>query len=188
MQENKNITIFENWLKPPQVVHYSNASLLEHRDNCLVCRFDFPDKYAKNDFYIQGKKFLHKGEMTWGKRFFYTDRYYSLLEFYSETGKLTAYYIDITLPACIKKNNIYIIDLKLDFIILPDKKTYILLDEDELEEAVQNNYFDPDEINICLKTRDFIKNNLDKHTFDNIFKNFDKSSSKKWKRYMHWLQ
>ncbi|MCG8570491.1 MAG: DUF402 domain-containing protein [Spirochaetes bacterium] len=173
----------ENWLKPPYLVQYTNSRLLKKKGKLLLCEFHFPQKYAQHDFYLNDKKVLSSGEMVTGKRYFWSDRFYSLLEFYSNRDKITAYYLDITLPCYFTQNEIYIVDLKLDFFIFPDKKTYILLDEDELEEAVLKKQFNHNELKSCYQTRDFIKKCLESNQFDKIFTNYQKSRSSNWKRY-----
>ncbi len=177
------ITIYENWIKPPKLVHYSNSIFECMTKEALICNFNFPEKYSKNDFYLFGKKVLNAGEMHHGKRFFFVDRFYSLLEFYSENNQISAYYFDLTLPAKIIDNNVYILDLKLDFFVLPDKKSYFLLDEDELEDAIKCNFFSNDEIEICLKTTNKIKNLIENDMFDNILTDFEHSNHSKWVRY-----
>ena len=186
--EQNRIVVYENWIKPPKIVTYSNSRLLYRTGNALVCQFFFPEKYAGNDFYLAGKKVLSAGQMYTGKRFFYNDRFYSLLEFYSGEFELSAYYLDIVLPARFSKNNIYIMDLKLDFFILPDLKNYILLDEDELEEAVDKKYFTNEEIAVCLHTRDFIIEKLEAGRFQEIFFDYRKSQPADWLSYNKWFK
>lgn len=173
----------EHWIKPPKVVHYTNAHILEYFDNTLICQFQFPDKYSTRDFYIGDIKVLKRHEMFYGIRYFYADRFYSLLEFYSKDGRLTAYYIDITLPAILEKDNVLIADLKIDFFIMPDKKTFYLLDEDELEEAKVKKLLSDEEISICNKVTEKIKSHIEGGNFDDIFTDYDKSSYKEWSIY-----
>lgn len=175
--------VVEKWVKPPKLVKYENARLLSYNGDVLVCNFQFPLKYANNPFYINGKKILDEKDMIWGKRFFFKNRFYSLLEYYSIDDKITAYYIDVVLPPIIKKDIVLITDLKIDFWIMPDKKNYIILDEDELEEAIKENYFGKNELNACYRTMDFIKNKLEKDNFEGIFTDYETSGYEVWGRY-----
>jgi predicted RNA-binding protein associated with RNAse of E/G family len=176
-------TVIENWIKPPNIVRYDNAKLEYFDGKTLLCNFFFPEKYSGNPFLIDGKKVLEKGEMFWGKRTFYNDRCYSLLEYYSNRDELTAYYIDITLPAVLKSDNVLILDLKIDFWIMPDRQRFMILDWNEFDEAVKNSMFTEKEINSCTKTVEFIKNCLEKKKFEEIFSSYEKTSPEKWERY-----
>jgi len=181
-------TVYENWIKPPKIVKYSNSSLVSYDKEKLVCRFDFPDKYKNNSFYISGCKILDAGQMYWGRRTFYTDRFYSFLEYFSKSNELTAYYFDITLPSVIKKDNVLIVDLKIDFWVLPDKKTYILLDQNEFDEAVESKILYEDEITSCRNTTSLIKKFLDNKQFEKIFTDYEKGKYSDWLRYKEYLQ
>jgi len=179
--------VIEKWIKPPKLIKYSNSTLISFNENELVCRFNLPEKYSKNPFFINGEKILEAGEMFWGKRIFYAERFYSLREYYSSENKLTAYYIDITLPPKIQRNKVLIVDLKIDFWVKPDKKTFFILDQNELEEAVKLNLLSKEEINICNQITGSIKNQLEENKFDEIFKTYEKGSYKDWNRYKEHL-
>ena len=183
MPELSNKTVIENWIKPPNLVRYDNAKLDYYDSKSLVCKFLFPEKYSGSPFLIEGEKVLDKGEMFWGKRTFYSDRCYSLLEYFSNEDELTAYYIDLTLPAILTEESVLILDLKIDFWIMPDRKRFMILDWNEFDEAIKNNLFSEKEINICTKTVDFIKKSLENKRFDDIFLNYEKTSPEKWDRY-----
>ncbi|OHD11499.1 MAG: hypothetical protein A2086_04970 [Spirochaetes bacterium GWD1_27_9] len=185
--EEKEIVI-ENWIKPPKIIKYQNATLNSFTEELLVCSFNLPEKYAKNPFYINGREILKKEEMFWGKRFFYYNRFYSLREYYSKDNRLTAYYIDVCLPPLMKKNEVFIVDLKIDFWVMPDKVEFIILDEDELAEAIEKNLFFKEEIESCFDTVDFIKNKLNNKKFDDIFSNYKTSTYKEWKRYKEFYE
>ena len=181
-RDSKNIVI-ENWIKPPKLVQYQNARLLSYENNVLICNFLFPLKYSNNPFYINGEKILDEKDMFWGKRYFYADRFYSLLEYYSYDDKIMAYYIDISLPPFIEKDRIFITDLKIDFWIMADKKKYIILDEDELTDAMNEKLFNQKELDSCFETTDFIKKKLDHNNFEGIFIDYKTSDYKEWDRY-----
>ncbi len=186
LSKSKGVVI-ENWIKPPKLVRYQNSTLLHYDKNHLVCTFLFPEKYSKNPFFINQEEILKPLDMFWGKRYFYKDRFYSLLEYYSFDNRLTAYYIDITLPPYIKKGEVFIVDLKVDFWVFPDKKRYIILDEDELDNAINDKLFDKEELLVCFETVSFIKDRLNKGEFDRIFKDYAKSSYKEWQRYGEYM-
>ena len=180
---NNTKTVFEYWLKPPKIVKYSNSLLLSKSVDSLVCEFFFPEKYYNNGFFINNNKILSSGDMFRGKRFFWIDRPYSLLEFYSDKNALTGYYFDLSLPAKIIDNSVIILDIKLDFFILPNKKDYILLDEDELDDAIEKKLFSQDELLICNQTKDFIIRMIENNNFDSIFTDYQKTNSDDWERY-----
>ena len=152
--------ITENWIKPPKIVQYKTAEFISYENKVLICKFYFNDKYLNNEFYINGVKVFNKGDMFYGKRYFFEDRFYSLLEYYSLDDKLVAYYFDIILPPKIENYTVFVLDIKLDFFIMPDKKNFFLLDENELEDAIKEKLFSEEEIESCYKTRDFIINKL----------------------------
>lgn len=184
----KSKTVIENWIKPPKLVTYHNATLISHEEDLLVCDFYFPKKYYTNDFYLQGEKVLEKGEMFRGRRYFYADRLYSLLEFYSDTGELKAYYFDLTLPAMLQEDSVLLLDIKFDFFVLADRKKFYLLDEDEFNEAVRCKMFSQTEIDACLRTVAFIKSALLCDNFERIFSDYEKSSWKEWARYREYME
>lgn len=175
--------VTENWIKPPKIVQYKTAEFLFYKDNILACQFYFNDKYLNNDFYVNGKKIFKKGDMFYGRRYFFEDRFYSLLEYYSIEDKLIAYYIDITLPPKIEEYVVWILDIKLDFFIMPDKKGFFIMDEDELLDSVKNNLFSKEELEVCNNTKNFILNKIKNNKFEEIFRDYEKGSYKDWKRY-----
>ncbi|HOV13696.1 MAG TPA: DUF402 domain-containing protein [Spirochaetota bacterium] len=187
MFDGSKSIVVENWIKPPKLVQYENAKLLSYENNELICNFLFPGKYSNSPFFINGEKILESKEMYWGKRYFYSDRFYSLLEYYSIDDKITAYYIDISLPAYIESSRVFITDLKIDFWVMPDKKRYIILDEDELQDAISENLFSEIELMACYETVDFIKSKLDKNNFNGIFNDYKISHYKEWERYERYL-
>lgn len=184
--DSEKITV-ENWIKPPKLVQYNNAKLLSYDKGILICNFLFPKKYSENPFFINGEKILNAKDMYYGKRYFYPDRFYSLLEYYSSDDKITAYYIDITLPPFITREKVFIADLKIDFWIMPDKKNYIILDEDELNDAIKEKLFSDAELEKCYQTTNFIRERLDKGDFDSIFQKYEVSDYKDWERYKKFI-
>jgi predicted RNA-binding protein associated with RNAse of E/G family len=97
--------------------------------------------------------------------------------------KLTAIYLDITLPAILKKDSVWIADLKLDFWIFPDLKRYILLDEDEWHEALEAKLFSQPEIDVCHQTVSQIRDCLEKGAYPEIFTGYTRSDASHWDRY-----
>lgn len=182
-----NKSLSEIWLKPPKVINYTNSIIESIDGEKLICKFFLPEKYAKNPFFINSQKILSAGDMFYGIRYFYSDRFYSLREYYSEAGKLTAYYIDITLPAVIKESEVIILDMKIDFWVYPDKKKYLILDINEWQDALQENLFSEKEIKVCDDMFAFIKNKLDNDKFDEIFTDYKRSSPEIWDRYNKFL-
>lgn len=186
--ENDKQIVTENWIKPPKLVTYKTSKLITQGSDTLVCEFLFPQKYYQKDFYLFGEKVLSKGDLYRGRRTFFADRFYSLLEYYSDTGELKAYYFDIILPPVLTENAALLLDIKLDFFVLADRKTFYLLDEDELDEAVRNDLFTKDEIEVCMRTTEFIRSALYKDKFESIFTDYEKTSYKEWARYNEYIK
>ncbi len=176
--------VVEKWIKPPELVTYTNSRFISQDENTLVCEFLFPKKYYENDFYLLDKKVLSKGDLYRGKRTFYNDRFYSLLEYYSDSGELVAYYFDVSLPAkIISSSEVLILDIKLDFFFFTRDKSVYLLDEDELEDAIALKEFSEEELNACFRTRDFLLSCLKSGDFDRIFTDYERTSVDVWSRY-----
>ncbi|HBD93334.1 MAG: hypothetical protein A2015_10540 [Spirochaetes bacterium GWF1_31_7] len=179
----ENETVIEYWIKPPKLVTYTNSKFISHEKNTLVCEFLFPKKYYEKDFYLNGQKVLHKNEMYRGKRFFYADRFYSLLEFYSDDNILKAYYFDISLPAIFNTNSVLVTDIKLDIFYLIETDTIFLLDDDEFNEAVRDNLFTKNEIEASEKTAHFIVSCILRNKINEIFTDYEKTDPSLWERY-----
>ncbi len=182
LNNDKNI-IIENWIEPPEITQYRNAEFEKMDNDVLICNFKFPEKYSDNPFFVKGRRIFEPGQLYRGRRHFYPNRHYSLLEYYAKDNSLTAYYIDIVLPAKILLNKIYIVDLRIDFLVSSDKQRYLILDEDEFEEAVRMKFYTPEEIEACIRTSEWIKSRLDAKDFDSIFKDYEISTYVEWERY-----
>ncbi len=181
--DNHDNIIIENWIEPPEITQYRNAIFEKIENDTLVCNFRFPEKYSDNPFFVKGRRIFEPGQLFTGKRYFYPNRHYSLLEYYSKEGNLTAYYLDIVLPPKILLNKVYIVDLRIDFLVSADKQRYLILDEDEFEDAIRLKYYTPEEIDACVQTTKSIKKHLDSHNFDEIFEDYDISTYIEWERY-----
>ncbi len=179
--------VTENWIKPPKNVQYKTAEFLSYDNNVLICQFYFNDKYLNNEYYINGMKVFNKGDMFYGKRYFFEDRFYSLLEYYSLDDKLVAYYFDIILPPKIENFTVFVLDIKLDFLVMPDKKKFFLLDEDELEDAIKKGLFSKQELEIAYKTKNFFLDKLKNNKFKEIFTDYEKGCYKDLERYNNYI-
>jgi len=72
---------------------------------------------------------------TVNKYLFY-EQFFSIMEIHSKTGYLLGYYVDLSTPVRKEDGEYYLNDLILDLWIYPDQ-TYLVLDEDEWQQAVQ---------------------------------------------------
>lgn len=183
MDNTNRKIVTEYWIKPPKIVTYTNAIFDEFENGILRCHFDFPNKYKEGGFYINNQQILGRNQMYFGRRIFYANRFYSLLTFYSIDNKVSGYYIDIVLPPIVKKKYVIIFDLKIDFFVLPDKKTYYILDRDELDNAIDDKLLSSQEIEVCKNTTSIIEDLIKKDSFDKIFTDYQKSSFDKWDVY-----
>jgi protein associated with RNAse G/E len=62
---------------------------------------------------------------------FYSDRWYNVYEVRSEHGQLKGWYCNVTRPALFVDGSIESEDLELDLFVAPDRRTILVLDEDE---------------------------------------------------------
>ena len=152
----QEITVTENWIKPPKMVTYTNSKLITRENNVLVCEFSFPHKYASKPFYVQGVRVLEANEMFYGRRTFYDDRFYSTLEFFDKNHMRKAMYYDITLPAILGANSCTIVDIKLDIFHIRSTHAIFLLDEDEFNGSYSKQSFTQEEIAIAKRTTTLI--------------------------------
>jgi predicted RNA-binding protein associated with RNAse of E/G family len=73
---------------------------------------------------------------------------------YDNNGKIIEWYFDITRKNCIdEKGNPYCDDLFLDIVLMPDGQI-IILDEDELQNALDNGKITKDEYDMAYRTKD----------------------------------
>ena len=78
---------------------------------------------------------------------------YSITVMYDENYKLIEWYFDIVKNIGLENNIPYIDDMYLDLVVRPNKE-YLVLDEDELYDALNKNEITKDDVDIALKTLD----------------------------------
>ena len=93
------------------------------------------------------------------------DEKYAITVMYDDKKNLIEWYFDIARETGIEKGIPYEDDLYLDIVITPDKK-FILLDEEELQEAFNKSEVTKEEINMAYSIVDKIK--------DEYYENFEK--------------
>lgn len=94
---------------------------------------------------------------------------------YDNENNLVEFYFDITKENGRENNKSYIIDIFLDLVITPENKK-IILDEDELEDALAQNILGKEEYDSAYKTLDRIRKkyntNEDVEKLKSIFDNY----------------
>ncbi len=66
--------------------------------------------------------------------YFYTDRWYNIYDVQTPDGVRKGWYCNITRPAVLTETFVESEDLELDVFVSPDRRTILVLDEDEYEE------------------------------------------------------
>ena len=94
-------------------------------------------------------------------RIFVEDKNYAILAIYTDNLEFIEFYIDIVDRVLLdKKTNIpYIEDLYLD-IVYTFKDEIVILDEDELENALKDKKIDENKYNLVIQTKNHIMNYL----------------------------
>lgn len=69
-------------------------------------------------------------------KYLFYEQFFSIMEILATTGNLLGYYVDLSTPLKKRDGEYYLDDLILDLWIYPDQ-TYLVLDEDEWQQAVQ---------------------------------------------------
>lgn len=62
---------------------------------------------------------------------YYTNRWYNVYALHTSAGSLKGWYCNITRPAIFNADSIESEDLELDLFVAPDRRTLLVLDEDE---------------------------------------------------------
>ena len=100
------------------------------------------------------------------------DETYAITGLYDKDNKLVEFYFDMTKENGRENNKPYIVDIYLDLVITPDNMK-IVLDEDELEDALNQNILGKEEYNLAYETLEKLQNkystNEDIEKLKNIF-------------------
>lgn len=76
---------------------------------------------------------------------------YAITGLYNEKNELVEFYFDMIKENGRESNKIYVLDTYLDLVITPNNEKYVL-DEEELEEALENNQIDKVDYDIAYDT------------------------------------
>lgn len=107
-------------------------------------------------------------------RVFPTNTHYTINAVYDSNFNFIEFYIDIVNKVGLNKENVpYMEDLFLD-IVFTHKDEILILDEDELDEALDNNEISKEQYDMCLKQKDELVNILS-----------NKQESEALKKYCH---
>jgi hypothetical protein len=104
-------------------IHYQGVVLLRTRTHMLVLAIW--ERAPLDVGYVQfapGDQFYEH---------FYTNRWYNIFEIYRADGTLRGWYCNLTRPACFSDNAIESEDLEIDLFVSADRRTLLVLDEEE---------------------------------------------------------
>lgn len=79
------------------------------------------------------------------------DESYAITGIFNEQNKLVELYFDMTKENGVEDGRPYVVDIFLDLVITPENEKYVL-DEDELEEALDRNIIGKAEFNLAYET------------------------------------
>lgn len=122
---------------PDKIAELNTELLYENKDILIVkSKLINPSK----DLILENKTVLRKG---FDAIFFEFKReYYGIAKIYNRKKEFTGYYCNINTPVKRFENGYQTTDLFLDLWVYPDGKQYIILDEDEFEDALKENWID----------------------------------------------
>lgn len=106
---------------------------------------------------------------------------YCYTAMFDEKNNIIEWYIDIT-KTIEEKNDKYVEDLFIDFVLFPNGKFFIL-DEEELEEAYANDMVDKMEYSIIMNVKESIIKNLKDINITEILNFTNKYKNKLIKKY-----
>jgi hypothetical protein len=92
-------------------------------------------------------------------KYLFYDQNFSIMELHSTIGDLLGFYVDITTPVHKVEGEYFLTDLILDLWIFPDL-TYLVLDEDEWLQAIQNGSISNEIQTIVRKTLQQLKREI----------------------------
>ncbi|MBO0792501.1 MAG: DUF402 domain-containing protein [Ktedonobacteraceae bacterium] len=118
------ITVFKLNIQHQVKMRYQ-AEVIERRPDgvILLAEWTLPARDFGYTRFEPGDRFTE---------YYYTDRWFDILEIASADGKLKGWYCDIAEPALIEDSQIRQVDLELDVWVSTEGKT-LILDEDEFE-------------------------------------------------------
>lgn len=96
------------------------------RDNEIVIRARWSEQMGVVDL---GYVTFEPGDYLY--EHFYTERWYNVYELRSPDGQLKGWYCNITRPAVFAEDVIESEDLDIDLYVSPDRRTIVVLDEEE---------------------------------------------------------
>ena len=114
-----------------------HGQIVERHPDSLVV-----EAYYHRDFRDLGYVIFERHDLF--VEFYYLNRWYNVLQVYSDGGELRGWYCNITRPAELVGSDLIFTDLALDLFVYPDGR-YLPLDVEEFEEKAASIYT-PDEV------------------------------------------
>lgn len=97
-------------------------------------------------------------------QYFPSDEHYSITTVFNERGQVVQWYVDICEPFALDERGIpYFVDLYLDVVLLPTGHVF-LLDEDELEEALEWGRISHDQYRIAVNEASRLFHEVKEHS------------------------
>ena len=137
----------------PDKIIEREDTIIEDFGNVVIAKSNF--RGMKEPLVIEGKKVIKEGYTM--LYFAFIGKNYDILKIYNK-GDFKGIYVDILKYTKRYENTIEMLDLFLDIFIFPSGKWYIL-DEDELQNALNDGLIDIDTYNFAYREmRNIIKN------------------------------
>ena len=124
--------------KSPQKTIEVQTTLLFEDEGILVVRSQLIN--PSKDLVVDRKTVLEKGFSA--VVFEFRRRYYGIAKIYDKNKNFTGFFCNINTPIERFEDGYKTTDLFLDLWVYPDGTKYIVLDEDEFEEALKENWLD----------------------------------------------
>jgi len=139
MLKSAHKTILNRYIRPPDDIREMTDELLYDDGDTVVGSFvfDMPEPLRS------GSKLLFESGFPCIYFVFFDGTGHDILKIFNPDGSFWGYYCDIVTGVKRIPGGFEIIDLFLDVWVEPDGRTYIILDEDEFQEAVADGIVSP---------------------------------------------
>jgi predicted RNA-binding protein associated with RNAse of E/G family len=133
-------TIKLRFVRLPDIINVWTHELIRQDEKIIVSRFKFED--LKGPYSIKGRLVVKNGYT--GVCYDFLDKGYEIIKVLDMEDKLTGYYCNINKYPKVHEGWYEVVDLFLDIWVFPDMN-YVVLDEDEFEDAFKKGVIKEDE-------------------------------------------